>query len=72
MKTEIHENEARADFLDASVDLTPAMLNQIYRDAEMLRSEALYNGTMSACRAARKAMVTVLRVFFTSGARRHA
>lgn len=72
MKTETSKIESRADVLDASVDLTPAMIDQIYRDAERLRSEALCNGTMSAYRALRRVVVAFLRMIFTSEARRHA
>jgi len=72
MNTETSENETRADILDAAVDLTPEMINQIYRDAEKLRGEAMYDVTIRAYRAARSATSALYRLLFASEARRHA
>ncbi|MDA0786690.1 MAG: hypothetical protein O3B37_10420 [Proteobacteria bacterium] len=72
MNTEISENEERMDVLDASVDLSPKMITEIYQEAQRHRAEAVHDGFVRMCGAVRRATVAICRVLFTSEARRHA
>lgn len=72
MNTESTENQGRADVFDAAVELTPEMINQIYQEAALMRSEAVHTGLLRACRAMRSATAALWRLLFTSEARRHA
>ena len=72
MNTESSENEGRADVLNASVALTPGMINETCQAANQLRSEVVHDGITRAYRAVHRATTAGCRVLFTSEAHRHA
>jgi hypothetical protein len=72
MNTKNSEDTGRLDALYTSIDLTPEMINRIYREAHRLRAEAYHDAIIRACRAVRRATTAICRVLFTSEAHRHA
>jgi hypothetical protein len=72
MNTKNSEDTGRLEALYTSIDLTPEMINRIYREAHRLRAEAYYDAIIRACRTVRRATTAIYRVLFTSEAHRHA
>lgn len=72
MTTENSKNTGLSNAWETSAEITPEMINEIYREATRLRAEATHKGIVAACRALRRAVTAIGHVVFTSEARRHA